>query len=319
MTARRGAQRRKVAAASIRHLFSSCTSGRHNEDDTASVEAQALNRQPGAAPGARCGLLLLSQSSGCWGAWGAEQRAPSPRHNTLWASKLPHPLLASHALAPAAGPGPHDQLHSDASSGATPPASAAGAALATPAAAAATPLAAPAAHPHMLVEAAFAADHEVAAAALEQLCTAAKGDVALVVALGSSPRLLERLHGALATPAASAGAATPGGSPSLAHQRLQMYAAYLTSMLAGKVAAIDAALLDHRLLPALVAAALRSLDAHGGAVVGVGWGVARGALRAAAKLIEAQPACAAAQLLACGGVADMARLLAVPDAGGFSE
>lgn len=80
-----------------------------------------------------------------------------------------------------------------------------------------------------------------------------------------------------------------------------MYAAYLVSVLAGKSRAIDDRLLDLRFVPALASAAAGSADGA--------WGMKRGALRALSKLLGAQPALAAAQLAACGGVQAAAALL----------
>jgi len=80
-----------------------------------------------------------------------------------------------------------------------------------------------------------------------------------------------------------------------------MYAAYLVSVLAGKSPAIDGALLNLRMVPALAAAlASTGLDA---------WGAKRGLLRAIDKLLRAQPALATAQLVACGGVDAVAAVL----------
>lgn len=158
----------------------------------------------------------------------------------------------------------------------------------------------------LLLDSLFSTDAEAAAAAAERLCEVAKGDPAVQAALGTNPRLTSHLRTLLA----SGGA----GSSSPAAERLQMFAAYLVSVLAGKSAAIDAALLDQRLLPALLAAAGSAAGAASGAACG--WGVARGALRAVAKLMEAQPACAAAQLLACGGAQQVASLLEAEDTGG---
>ena len=170
-----------------------------------------------------------------------------------------------------------------------------------PAAAAAAAAAAPTAS---LLEALLSGDEEVAAAAAERLCDVAKADATVQAALGANPRLTGHLRGLLA-------AGGGGGSP--AGERLQMYAAYLVSILAGKTAGIDAALLDQRLLPVLVAAAGTAAAAGCGGACG--WGVTRGALRAVAKLLEAQPACAAAQLLACGGVRQVAAMLDSADSG----
>lgn len=157
-----------------------------------------------------------------------------------------------------------------------------------------------------LLDSLFSTDAEAAAAAAERLCEVAKGDPAVQAALGTNPRLTSHLRTLLASGSA--------GSSSPAAERLQMFAAYLVSVLAGKSAAIDAALLDQRLLPALLAAAGSAAAAASGAACG--WGVARGALRAVAKLMEAQPACAAAQLLACGGAQQVASLLEAEDTGG---
>lgn len=159
-----------------------------------------------------------------------------------------------------------------------------------------------------LIEAVFSDDTEVAAAAVERLCAAARDDAVLVAALGSRQGLTLRLRDALAAGSSAGGAAVapPGGSA--ARERLQMYSAYLLSMLAGRAAAIDASLLDQRVLPALLAAAAAATAAGS-------WGVARGALRAVAKLLDAQPDCAAAQLLACGGVGGVAGLLGAADSG----
>lgn len=140
----------------------------------------------------------------------------------------------------------------------------------------------------------------------------------LAVGLGSHPALLPRLRDLLqqhpAAAAASPGASAESGCsaspvPSRAGalgeqstaERLAMYAAYLVSVIAGKSRAIDDRLLDQRFVPALLSAAVGSAE---GAL-----GVKRGSLRAVAKLLEAQPALAAAQLAACGGVQAVAALL----------
>lgn len=176
---------------------------------------------------------------------------------------------------------------------------------ATPPQPAAPPAAAPAALTGPLLDCLFSDDAEAAAAAAERLCELAKGDTAVQAALGANPRLTSHLRIQL-----SGGGAGSGGP---AAERLQMYAAYLVSVLAGKSAATDAALLDQRLLPALVTAAGSAAAAAGAGACG--WGVARGALRAVAKLMEAQPACAAAQLLACGGAQQVASMLDAEDTG----
>ena len=158
---------------------------------------------------------------------------------------------------------------------------------------------------------------EEAVAAVEVLLEAAK-DPAAAAALGCDAALVGRLRDALAA-AGTGGAVEPAEAPPAAweqgsqRERLALLAAYLVSCLAGKAPAADAALLGQRLLPALVAAAAASAArCTAGAA---GWGVARGALRAVAKLLEAQPARAAAQLLACGGVEEVGALLAAPDTG----
>lgn len=159
-------------------------------------------------------------------------------------------------------------------------------------------------------------DAETTAAAVEQLLEAAK-EAPTAAALGCDTALVSRLRDLLAGGGCS-GAAVAGGTLDASaapdsRERLAMLAAYLTSSLAGKAAAADAALLDQRLLPALVVAA--GVSAASGPSAACGWGITRGALRAISKLLEAEPACAAAQLLACGGVADIGALLAADDTG----
>lgn len=163
----------------------------------------------------------------------------------------------------------------------------------------------PAALAGPLLDTLFSDDAQAAAAAAQRLCEVAKGDGALQAALGANPRLTAHLRTLLL------GGGAGSGSP--AAERLQMYAAYLASVLAGTSAAVDAALLDQRLLPALVSAAGSAAAAASAGACG--WGVARGALRAVAKLMAAQPACAAAQLLACGGVQEVAGMLDAEDTG----
>lgn len=185
----------------------------------------------------------------------------------------------------------------------------------------------------MLLEHLFSGDPAAACSAAERLCQLARSDGRLAAALGSSPQLIGRLRDLLASspPRAGgvggAGGAGPSGlaAPAAAHSahpsegRLLMYSSYLVSLLAGRTAAVDAALLDARLLPALVAAATGSAAALGGpgssGHPGADPGLARGALRAVAKLLEAQPACAAAQLLGCGAVPAVAGLLGAQDTG----
>ena len=122
-----------------------------------------------------------------------------------------------------------------------------------------------------LIASVFSEDVEVAAAAVERLCEVARDDVVLVAALGSHTAVLPRLAQLLQRPAA---AAAPGATAeaqgsgahshntaAAAHERLQMYAAYLVSILAGRTAAIDAKLLDQRFIPVLVAAAAAACSA----------------------------------------------------------
>ena len=124
----------------------------------------------------------------------------------------------------------------------------------------------------------------------------------LAIALGTHLHFLPRLRQLLALRLVVPSDTTPAAAAA-ARERVLMFSAYLVSLLAGKTAAIDFQLLDLRFLPAL-AEAVRS--------AGVGAaGVRRAALRAIAKLLESQPsgACAAAQLVACGGVHAVAALL----------
>ncbi|KAL4420423.1 hypothetical protein ABPG75_010079, partial [Micractinium tetrahymenae] len=163
---------------------------------------------------------------------------------------------------------------------------------------------------------------EVAAGALERLCEVVKSDAVLAAGLGAHPAFLPRLRdllmprqpsaaGTPATPAAAGSCLSRGSSGGASRasasgeqptaERLAMYAAYLVSVLAGKSQAIDTRLLELRFVPALAIAAAGSGDGA--------WGVKRGTLRALAKLLAAQPAFAAAQLVACGGVEAVAALL----------
>lgn len=145
-----------------------------------------------------------------------------------------------------------------------------------------------------------------------------QGDAVLAAGLGAHPTFLPRLRelllphqastaGLLGTQAMSSRSSSRGPSRSSASgeqptaERLAMYAAYLVSVLGGKSLAIDDRLLDLRFVPALAAAATASANGARG--------VKRGTLRALSKLLEAQPAFAAAQLAACGGVPAVAALL----------
>lgn len=159
---------------------------------------------------------------------------------------------------------------------------------------------------------------EEAVAAVGQLLEEAK-DPSAAALMACNAALVGRLRDAMVG-ASGGGGGVLGPCPPAAweqggqRERLAVLAAYLISSMAGKTPAADASLLGQRLLPALVAAA-GAAAARGGAGA-AGWGVARGALRAVAKLLEAQPALAAAQLLACGGVEEVGALLAAPDTGG---
>jgi hypothetical protein len=134
-------------------------------------------------------------------------------------------------------------------------------------------------------------------------------DGVLLAALGTHPSLLPRLRDLLEQPPAGEGAAA--ANTLAAEERMRMGAAFLVSQLAGKAAAIDRRMFDLRIIPALVAAAAAPAGGQR-----EGWGRRRGALRAIAKLLAAQPALAAAQLAGSGGVAEVARLLDPEDAGG---
>ena len=92
-------------------------------------------------------------------------------------------------------------------------------------------------------------------------------------------------------------AAVDGDTPA---QQLQMHAAYLLSALAGKAVAIDARMLSEHAIPVLAAAAAAGSS---------GLRVQRGVLRALAKMLAAQPACAGAQLMACSSLPAVAALL----------
>lgn len=172
------------------------------------------------------------------------------------------------------------------------------------------------------MEQVLTAEAQPAAAAAEQLFAALHGSRDLALALCAHRGLLFRLRQLLrqgAINGSGGGASRAGGTSngssgsssaagdagSTAHcERLQAYAAYLVSALAGGSVATDVRLVDAGLVAPLVSllGSTRS------------WSTKKGVLRALSKLLGAPEA--VEQVVRCGGITAVAALLDGDDAGG---
>ena len=163
-------------------------------------------------------------------------------------------------------------------------------------------------HHQRLVAAFLAVDSLQAASAAEQLFAATSGNRELCIQLCSNVRFLRGLNSSLqqveeAPQGAYSSSNSSSKSSSTPAERLQTYAAYLASALAGASAASDALLVDSGVVSAL----LQLL--HGSR----SWAAKKGALRALAKLLPNPDA--SAQLVAGGGLSCVAALLDSDDQG----
>jgi hypothetical protein len=155
-----------------------------------------------------------------------------------------------------------------------------------------------------LVATFLGADAEAAATAAEQLFNATSQSRELCGRLICDVELLYGLRNVLRQQPGGGGSSSGGSGGS---KKLQTYAAYLVSAIAGTSAAADAALVDN----GLVAALLQLLSATRS------WATKRGALRGMAQLL--QSAEATAQVAAGGGLAAVAALLDCDDQGGLGR